>query len=136
MGFDPGAERANVQEADLVLSFARELRDTLVRDGGMEVFLTREADIFVSLNERMALARRQGADVLISLHADTVLEGNAEGTTVYTLSSKASEAAAAQLAQRLGRDDLLAGVPLANQDDTVARVLTVSYTHLTLPTIA
>jgi N-acetylmuramoyl-L-alanine amidase len=121
-GIDPGAERAGLREADLMLTFARELADVL-RRSGMEVHLTREADAFVPLEARQSLARAAGADVFISLHADALAEGRARGATVYTLSESASDAASALLAERHDRADLLAGLDLSNHDDVVADVL-------------
>ncbi len=71
-GIDPGAERGGYREKDLMLSFAREVRDTLRRAGGFEVVLTRDADEFVSLEGRVARAHQAQADVFISLHADAL----------------------------------------------------------------
>jgi len=123
-GVDPGAERAGLREADLMLTFARELAEILRRSGEFEVVLTREADVFVSLEARIRVARQAGADVFLSLHADALSEGNASGATLYTLSDDASEAAAAALAERHDRADLLGGgVDLSGVDDVVAGVL-------------
>jgi len=122
-GLDPGAERGGVTEADLMLTFARELKETLLRDGNFVAVLTREDDVFVPLETRISIARAAGAHVLISLHADVLAEGNASGATVYTLSDGAGDRAAKALAERHDRDDLLAGVDLTGQDDLVARVL-------------
>lgn len=122
-GIDPGAERDGVTEAGLMLGFARELKEVLLRDGGFEVVLTREEDVFVPLEARISIARAAGAHVFLSLHADALAEGEAVGATVYSLSADASDAAAATLAERHDRADLLAGVDLTEQDDMVARVL-------------
>ena len=122
-GIDPGAERGGVREADLVLSFARELKDVLLRGGNIDVVLTRDADVFVPLETRVSIARRAQADVFISLHADALAEGRAHGATVYTLAAEASDEASAKLAERHDRADLLAGVDLSNSDDEVALVL-------------
>jgi N-acetylmuramoyl-L-alanine amidase len=122
-GIDPGAERDGYSEASLILTFARELKELLLRDGGFAVVLTREGDVFVPLEARISMARAAGADVFISLHADALAEGEATGATVYTLSAEASDAASAALAERHDRDDLLAGVDLTAQDDLVAEVL-------------
>lgn len=122
-GVDPGAERDGLREADLMLTFARELEEMLLRAGGFEVALTREADSFVSLDSRVRIAHEAGADVFLSLHADALGEGRASGATVYTLAEEATDAAAAALAARHDRDDLLAGVDLRGQDDAVARAL-------------
>jgi len=122
-GIDPGAESAGQTEAKLMLTFARELEEALVRDGRFRVVLTREGDVFVPLETRTSLARGAGADVFLSLHADALAEGDAQGATVYTLSEDASDEASAALAERHDRDDLLAGVDLSDQDDVVAEVL-------------
>jgi N-acetylmuramoyl-L-alanine amidase len=122
-GIDPGAERGDVREADLMLTFGRELQEVLRRSGGFDVILTREGDYFVSLEARVALARDAGADVFVSLHADALAEGVARGAAIYTLSDEASDAASAALAERHNRDDLLAGIDLSQSDDRVANVL-------------
>ena len=122
-GVDPGAERDGLSEKDLMLRFARELRETLVRAGGFDVALTRESDDFVALERRVAIAHELGADVFISLHADALSAGRAEGATVYTLSDSASDEASAALAERHNRANILAGVDLTESDDVVADVL-------------
>lgn len=122
-GIDPGAENAGHLEKDLVLMFARELQEALVRTGRYKVELTRSDDSFLSLPARITAARVRGADVFLSLHADAVSEGRASGTTVYTLSNKASDAMAEELAASHDRSDLLAGVDLSEQDDQIAGVL-------------
>ncbi|MCP4822050.1 MAG: N-acetylmuramoyl-L-alanine amidase [Shimia sp.] len=122
-GIDPGAERGGVQEKTLMLSFARELRDTLRRAGGFVVHLTRDADEFVSLERRVALAHQLEADVFLSLHADSLSEGHAHGAAVYTLADEATDAASALLAERHDRADILSGVDLTGADDEVTDVL-------------
>ena len=122
-GVDPGAQRGGYDEADLMLQFARILKEALLRSGIDEVVLTREDDSFVSLPARVSLARAARADLLISLHADALAEGRASGTTVYTLSKEASDRASAILAERQDRQDILAGVDLRAQDDQIATVL-------------
>lgn len=122
-GIDPGAEREGAVEKQLMLTFARELRATLLRAGGYEVHLTRDGDHFVSLERRIALAHRAGADVFISLHADSLAEGLAHGATVHVLSEDASDIASAKLAERQDRTDLLLGADLSQTDDEVTGVL-------------
>ncbi|MHA6344057.1 N-acetylmuramoyl-L-alanine amidase [Roseivivax sp. CAU 1761] len=122
-GLDPGAEVADGTEADLMLTFARELKEVLLRTGGFEVAMTREADVFVSLEARVAAAHEAGADVFVSLHADALEEGVARGAAVYVLAEEASDAASAALAERHEREDLLAGIDLSDADDGVASVL-------------
>jgi N-acetylmuramoyl-L-alanine amidase len=122
-GIDPGAERDGDTEADLMLTFARELKEVLLRDGAFRVVMTRDEDVFVPLETRSSIARAAGAHVFVSLHADALEEGQAVGATIYTLSEEASDAAAQALAERHDRDDLLAGIDLSAQDDLVATVL-------------
>jgi N-acetylmuramoyl-L-alanine amidase len=122
-GVDPGAQRGGRDEADLMLIFAIELREVLLRSGLFDVVLTREGDWFVSLPERVTIARGAGALAFLSLHADALEAGRARGATVYTLSDTASDAASEALAEAHDRADLLAGVDLAGSDDEVAGVL-------------
>jgi N-acetylmuramoyl-L-alanine amidase len=122
-GIDPGAERDGQTEAALMLTFARGLKEELLRGGDVQVLLTRDADIFVPLEARISIARAAGAHVLVSLHADALAEGEATGATIYRLSAEASDEAAAALAERHDRSDLLSGVDLSGQDDLVAQVL-------------
>lgn len=122
-GIDPGAERDGHTEAELMLTFARELKEVLVRDGGFNVVMTREEDVFVPLEARISIARATGAHVFLSLHADALAEGEAVGATIYTLADEASDEAARALAERHDRDDLLSGIDLTEQDDLVATIL-------------
>lgn len=122
-GIDPGAKAGGVTEAGLMLTFARTLKEALLRTGAAEVILTRDDDIFVPLEGRISIARAAAADVFISLHADALAEGGAKGATIYTLSAEATDKAAQTLAERHDRDDLLAGVDLTAQDDLIAHVL-------------
>jgi len=122
-GIDPGAEQGDLVEKHLMLSFARELREALLRRGGYEVALTRDGDSFVSLEGRIALAHRARADVFISLHADSLAEGLAHGATVHVLSRDASDVASAKLAERHDRGDILSGVDLSGADDSVTDIL-------------
>lgn len=122
-GLDPGAEQGSLSEANLMLTFARALKEALLRTGDAKVVMTREQDIFVPLEERVSIARAAAGDVFISLHADALAEGAAKGATIYSLSEDATDEAAQTLAERHDRDDLLAGVDLSAQDDLIARVL-------------
>ena len=132
-GIDPGAEHEEHEEAALMLTFARELKEVLLRDGAFSVVMTREAEVFVPLETRISIARAAGAHVFVSLHADALAEGEAVGATIYTLADAASGAAAAALAERHDRDDLLAGVDLSAQDDLVAEVLMDMARQVTAP---
>ncbi len=132
-GLDPGAGRDGQSEAALMLTFARELKEALIRDGRFRVVLTRDADVFVPLETRTSIAREAKADLFLSLHADALAAGDVQGATVYTLAEETSDAAAAALAERHDRDDLLAGMDLTAQDDVVAEVLMDMARTETLP---
>ncbi|HEY0213202.1 MAG TPA: N-acetylmuramoyl-L-alanine amidase [Paenirhodobacter sp.] len=121
-GLDPGAESGALDEAVLVLTFARELKETMTR-AGMQVTLTRDEDVFVPLEERITRARATGADLFLSLHADALPTGQATGATIYLLNDMVGDQASQRLAERHDRADLLAGVDLTGQDDSVASVL-------------
>ncbi|MEP6267767.1 MAG: N-acetylmuramoyl-L-alanine amidase [Paracoccaceae bacterium] len=122
-GVDPGAMRGDTIGKDLMLNVGIALRDALRRTGQAQVVMTRDRDVFVSLKARVALAHQMRADLIISLHADTVAQGRARGATVYTLSDEASDAASEQLATQHNRADLIAGLDLSAADDQVTSVL-------------
>ncbi len=125
-GVDPGAVADDLVEADLVLAAARQLKEVLLRTGRFEVVLTREEDVFVSLETRLTRARAAGADVFLSLHADALEhteDGSASGITVYRLPDSAAGEADALLAERHAANDLLKGVDLTGTGDDVALAL-------------
>lgn len=121
-GIDPGAERDEVNEKQLMLSFAQTMAEVL-RRMDVDVVLTRESDVFVALQTRVAIAHQVEADLFISLHADNLSQGGGKGATVYTLSDEASDAATEHLAARHNRSDIIAGADLTGSDDQVAQVL-------------
>ncbi len=121
-GIDPGSINGKVEEKQITLQFARELREALIR-AGMQVVMTRTEDVFVPLETRITVARAAGADLFLAIHADAEASREAVGATVYTLSEGATDTASAELAARHDRDDLLAGVDLKNADDQIAKVL-------------
>lgn len=123
-GIDPGAIHDGVTEAEITLTFARELAESLRRTGRYAVVLTRDNDSFLSLEGRITVAHGAQADLFLSIHADALEDGQAVGATLYTLAEGATDAAAAALAERHDRDDMLGGgVDLTGTDDTVAGVL-------------
>ncbi|MFN3526938.1 MAG: N-acetylmuramoyl-L-alanine amidase, partial [Paracoccus sp. (in: a-proteobacteria)] len=121
-GFDPGAQAEGETEAALVLAFGLELRDAL-KARGVEVAMTRERDEFVGLRARLTAARQANADLFLSLHADALPQGHAAGATVYVWNPAADDRAAAQLALRHERHDMLRGMDLTGQDDQLAAVM-------------
>jgi N-acetylmuramoyl-L-alanine amidase len=126
-GIDSGTKSygGKVDEKDVVLAFGLELRKALEKSGKYRVAMTRSDDTFVPLRERVRFARQHHASLFISIHADSVprSEGQAEGASVYTLSERASDAEAAQLAQKENRSDVIAGVDMSAQPDDVASIL-------------
>ena len=123
-GHDPGALGVDFREKTLTLGLALALREELLREGGVRVALTRADDRFLALDERVDIARKLGADLFLSIHADSAGEqDNITGATVYTLSSKASSEAAARVAARENSADSVNGVQLAGRSDTVANIL-------------
>jgi N-acetylmuramoyl-L-alanine amidase len=122
-GIDPGAQVQGIEESDLMLSLARDIKESLLRNDNIEVTLTRVEDIFVSLEERVRLANSFQADIFISLHADAVTEGVARGATVYTLSEEATDKASAALVARHDHDQLISGLDLSGAEGAVTDVL-------------
>lgn len=123
-GKDPGASGASVREKTLVLGLARALKDALLAQGGVRVAMTRDDDRFLVLDERPEIARRLGADLFVSIHADSAGDSSGvSGASVYTLSEKASSQAAARFADRENRADTVNGVNVTDQSDTVSTIL-------------
>ncbi len=123
-GKDPGAGTAGTLEKDLTLALAMALRDELLRGGGIRVALTRSDDRYVFLGERSVIARRLGADMFISIHADsTEVSTGAIGATVYTLSEKGSNEVAERMAARENAADSINGVPIQDYNQNVSAVL-------------
>ena len=123
-GHDPGASGAgNLKEAQLTLALARALRDELVRRARVRVALTRDGDRFLTLDERYGIARRLGADLFVSIHADAAADEGARGATLYTLSERASDTGAARIAARENLADTINGVALKEQPGDVAAIL-------------
>ena len=124
-GKDPGAHGLNgTQEKDVTLAVARRLAAALQREPGMRAYLVRDGDYFVELRQRMVRARKAGADLFVSIHADAAYNRAAAGSSVYILSTRgASSEAARWLADRENAADLAGGVQLDKVDPTVASVL-------------
>lgn len=101
-GGDPGAlSPFGSREKDMTLAIAKAIRDDLAASARVRVALTREDDRAVSLPQRYEIARRLGADLFISIHADAAPHNQAaRGATIYTLSEVASDREAALLAAR------------------------------------
>ncbi len=123
-GIDPGAiSHKKTKEKDVVLAYGEALRDALQKSSNYKVILTRDSDKFISLDDRVNIARENKADLFIAIHADTVDAKDVRGTTLYTVSDKATDAEAEALAQKENRADVIAGIDLANQTKTVSDIL-------------
>lgn len=122
-GVDPGASATGVAEKQITLEFARRLATHIDRVPGLRAFLIRADDSFLTLSQRIRRARDGGANLIVSLHADTTREGRAEGAHVYTLSRDGTNAAAIELAARENRADIIGGVALAGEPDDLAALL-------------
>jgi N-acetylmuramoyl-L-alanine amidase len=122
-GIDSGTVGIDgAQEKDLVLDEAKRLGAALKRRG-YTVHLTRDTDIYIPLRERVSIARGFGADLFISLHADSNPDPTVTGASVYTLSEKGSDKEAAALAKKENQSDIIAGVDLTGQDDSISHIL-------------
>ncbi|MDG6078266.1 N-acetylmuramoyl-L-alanine amidase [Erythrobacter litoralis] len=123
-GSDPGASGSGFQEKDVVLALARAIRNQLESEGGVRVILTRDDDVYLPHAERYEIARRAGASLFLSLHADSGGEyDSVGGASIYTLSNQASSEAAARFAARENAADLVNGIDLGGQSDDVNGIL-------------
>lgn len=123
-GIDPGAKgRSGTIEKDVTLAFAEALRDILARNNDYRVVMTRDADQFLRLDERVRIARQNDADLLISIHADTIRYKSVRGATVYTISDRASDSLAAEIAESENRADEIAGMTMSEDTEEVADIL-------------
>jgi N-acetylmuramoyl-L-alanine amidase len=123
-GIDPGASGiSGVHEKDITLEAARELKRLLDQTHHFKTVLTRDSDVFLPLRQRVAIARANHADLFISLHADSIEGSRLSGSSVYTLSDKASDAEAAALAAKENKSDSVAGANLGAYPEEVAGIL-------------
>lgn len=123
-GVDPGTLGVlGVNEKIVTLAVAKELKKELEKRGKYRIRLTRETDIFIPVRDRFKIARKWGADLFISVHADAIANSKVRGGTIYTLSESASDAEAARLAARENKSDIIAGVDLKTTDDDVSTIL-------------
>ena len=124
-GQDPGAHGpSGKREKDVTLAVARELARQVNATPGLKAYLTRDTDVFIPLNNRAQLARRAGADMFVSIHADAAENRAASGSSVFVLSLKgASSQRARWLADKENASDLIGGVRLEKTSNTLASVL-------------
>lgn len=123
-GRDPGSVEGGVREKDVVLAIARSLRTRLLDAGRIRVAMTREDDRIVPLADRPEIARQLGADLFISIHADSAGErADVGGASIYTLSAEASSEAAARFAERENDADRVNGLVIEDQSEAVSAIL-------------
>lgn len=111
-GEDPGAMGKNkTREKDIVLKIGRRLKALIDKEANMKAYMTRNEDVFIPLKVRVAKARKQRADLFISIHADAFTNRSAHGSSVFALSTSGATSAAARfLAQTQNESDLIGGV--------------------------
>jgi N-acetylmuramoyl-L-alanine amidase len=123
-GIDNGATAPNgVREKDIVLAFALDLQKVLVASGRFDVALTREADTFLRLEERVMLARENKADLFISLHADTFQQHDIRGASIYTRDENATDILDKVLADNENKSDIVAGFAMPDTPPQVVDIL-------------
>jgi N-acetylmuramoyl-L-alanine amidase len=118
-GDDPGAVgKLKTQEKNVVLDIGRKLRDILNSKDGYRAFLTRDGDYYVPFKKRLKIAREYGADLFLSIHADSFRQRGARGSSVYCLSLRgASSEAAKLLARNENMADIIGGSPNGENSD-------------------
>ncbi|MDE1183129.1 N-acetylmuramoyl-L-alanine amidase [Paraburkholderia sp.] len=124
-GEDPGAiGGGGTYEKHIALDIAKKLRAKIDAQPNMRSMMTRDNDFFVPLNVRVQKARRVGADLFVSIHADAFTTPEASGSSVFALSSHgASSAAARWMANKENSSDEIGGINVKSADATVNRAL-------------
>jgi N-acetylmuramoyl-L-alanine amidase len=123
-GPDPGAIGVRgLREKIVTLRAANAVRRLLESTGRYRVYMTRHRDTYVPLRKRYQKAQKVRAELFISIHADSHKNRSIRGASVYTLSEKSSDREAGALAARENRSDIIAGIDLSSQSDTVASIL-------------
>lgn len=124
-GTDPGAiGLGGTREKDVTLAIARRLARKIDAQPGMRAVLTRDSDTFIELRTRTVKARKAEADLFVSVHANAIDDRSMQGSAVYVLSERgASSEQARWIANHENAADLVGGVELQKQDDSVAAVL-------------
>lgn len=123
-GKDPGAIGAygKTYEKNITLAMGKELK-AILEKRGYKVYLTRNTDIFIPLRQRVKIAQRYKADLFMSIHADSAVNRNAKGLSVYTLSETASDKEAAALAERENKVDIIGGVDFSENSKEINDIL-------------
>ena len=125
-GKDTGAVNpgSGLREKDVVLQIAHRLKQHINSKKGFSAFLTRSDDTYIPLPERPGSARRRGADLFISIHADAVENSAPSGSSVYILSTKGATTAIGKYLERTENSvDLRWGVDVSKYDDDIQQAL-------------
>ncbi len=123
-GIDPGAIGiSGGYEKDVTLATAREVARQLEATKRYHVQLTRNDDEFVALQDRVAFAHAANGELFLSIHADALPDPGVRGASVFTLSEKASDKEAAELAAHENKADLIAGIDLSRHEPVVSEIL-------------
>jgi N-acetylmuramoyl-L-alanine amidase len=117
-GRDPGASGPGYSESALTLDIALRLEKLLAKEPGVEVVLTRRADAYVPLQERTAIANREGADLFVSIHANASRNRNARGVESYLLNFATTPDAAAVAA----RENASSTLTMSHLNDLVKQI--------------
>jgi len=124
-GKDPGTIGvfARSKEKNITLSYAKELAKQLAKENKYKVYLTRDSDIFIPLDKRVAKSRRKKADLFISLHANSISDNNVSGFSIYTLSENSSDKQAELLAQKENQADIINGIDFSGASREITKTL-------------
>jgi N-acetylmuramoyl-L-alanine amidase len=124
-GKDTGAlGRSGLREKDVTLDIAKRLAALVQQTTGFTPVLVRRDDTFVTLDDRLNIARGAQADFFVSIHADANRDRGLRGATVYSIESKrAAYEQRERLADRANAADLIGGVSISDKDEMLARVL-------------
>lgn len=123
-GKDIGATGVHgIYEKNITLRYAQALQHALLQTGRYRVVLTRPDDTYLFLKDRVEVARKAKSNLFISLHADSNPNKAAQGLSIYTISEEASDDEAAALAAQENKSDVIGGIDLSVEDETVANIL-------------
>ncbi len=129
-GIDAGAHGGGgVVEKDVTLSFGKVLGAQLEAAGRYHVIYTREDDSYITLGDRVAIARKNNADLFVSVHANSFPGQSVRGAIVYTVSDEASDKMAATLADTENQSDALAGVDVDAADSSDVKDILIDLTR-------
>jgi N-acetylmuramoyl-L-alanine amidase len=124
-GKDPGTIGifARSKEKNITLSYAKELAKQLAKEKKYKIYLTRDSDIFIPLDKRVAKSRRKKADLFISLHANSIADNQISGFSIYTLSENSSDKQAELLAQKENQADIINGIDFSGASGDITKTL-------------